>query len=276
MKNEKPNAEVVWKQVADVLVPRLRLSFVDRAIYFHLVRHSRLEGKARLHFSIYWLAGGTLVSSATAREAVRRLVAIGALRLIERTKAGHVVEVRLPDEIPAVRADKSAARNETQLNRAADIEETDFLENKELREAIHEREHGACFYCLRRLTARARCLDHVVPRVRGGDNSYRNLVSSCGDCNSQKGEEEAGDFLRRLYRHGRLTAEELSSRLSALEVLAAGDLRPVLTAPKPQFAGGAPKPTPPSSKRFPVRSVSHPRKPRVQALRKQQSDIGVG
>lgn len=73
MKNEKPNAEVVWKQMADLLVPRLRLSFVDRGIYFHLVRHSRLEGKARLHFSIYWLARGTLLSGATAREAVRRL-----------------------------------------------------------------------------------------------------------------------------------------------------------------------------------------------------------
>lgn len=256
MKNEKPNAEVVWKQMADLLVPRLRLSFVDRAIYFHLVRHSRLEGKARLHFSIYWLARGTLLSGATAREAVRRLVAIGALRLIERTKAGHVVEVRLPEEIPAVRADKSAASNGTLPNRTADIGETDFLESKELREAIHQREGGACFYCLRRLTPRGRCVDHVVPRVRGGDNSYRNLVSSCGDCNSQKGEEEAGDFLRRLYRQGRLTAEELSGRLRTLEMLAAGELRPAIPTPKPQFAVGAGKPTSPSYKRFPVGSLS--------------------
>lgn len=85
MKNEKANAEVAWKQMADLLVPRMRLSVVDRAIYFHLVRHSRLEGKMRLHFSIYWLAGGTLVSSQTARESVRRLVDNGALRLVERT-----------------------------------------------------------------------------------------------------------------------------------------------------------------------------------------------
>lgn len=239
MKNEKANAEVVWKQMADWLVPRMRLSMVDRAIYFHLVRHSRLEGKVRLHFSILWLAGGTLVSSGTARESVRRLVGNGALRLVERTKAGHVVEVRLPEEIPAARADRNAASDGTKLNRAADIEEMDFLESKELREAIHQREGGACFYCLRRLTARARCIDHVVARVRKGSNSYRNMVSACAECNSQKGEDGAGDFLRRLYRQGRLTAAELEGRLRALDMLAAGELRPVLPTPKPQFARSA-------------------------------------
>ena len=262
MKNEKPNAELIWKQLADLVVPGLRLSVVDRAIYFHLVRHSRLEGKARLRFSILWLANGACVSAQTAREAVRRLIANGALRLVERTKAGHVVEVRLPKEIPAVRADRSEASDRTRATGAADIEKMDFLESKELREAIHEREGGACFYCLKRLTARARCLDHVLPRVRKGSNSYRNLVSACADCNSQKGEEEAGDFLRRLYRGGRLRAEELSGRLSALDALAAGDLCPVLPTPQPKFAVGAPKPAPASYERFPVWSLSYPRKPR--------------
>jgi hypothetical protein len=35
------------------------------------------------------------------RWAVRRLIARGVLRLVERSKAGHVVEVRLPAEVPA-------------------------------------------------------------------------------------------------------------------------------------------------------------------------------
>lgn len=43
---------------------------------------------------------------------------------------------------------------------------------------------------------------------------------------SRKGEREAQDFLRWLYREGRLTAGELSERLGALERLAAGELRP--------------------------------------------------
>jgi hypothetical protein len=52
MKNKKPNAEVVWKQFEDVMVPQLDLGLVDRAVYLHLVRHSRLEGQLQFRFSI--------------------------------------------------------------------------------------------------------------------------------------------------------------------------------------------------------------------------------
>jgi hypothetical protein len=61
-----------------------------------------------------------------------------------------------------------------------------------------------------------------------GRNSYRNLVSSCLECNSQKGERPAADFLRRLYRERRLTAAKLAARLRALDDLASGKLRPSL------------------------------------------------
>ena len=108
------------------------------------------------------------------------------------------------------------------------LEEADFLHSKPLRKAVHARERGQCFYCLRRTTSTVQCLDHVVPRVRSGCNSYRNLVSSCLECNSQKGEKAADDFLRRLYREGQLNAAELAARLRALEDLATGRLRPSL------------------------------------------------
>ena len=76
-----------------------------------------------------------------------------------------------------------------------------------------------------------RCLDHVVPQVRRGGNGYRNLVSSCGECNSQKGERRAEDFLRWLCREGRLSTEELRGRFRALERLVGGKLRPGPPAP---------------------------------------------
>ena len=81
MKNKKINPALVWKQVEDLLVPRLRLSVTDRVVYYHLVRHSRLEGKLRLRFSIAWLARGARLSRETVRPAMRRLVDHGALRL---------------------------------------------------------------------------------------------------------------------------------------------------------------------------------------------------
>jgi hypothetical protein len=68
-----------------------------------------------------------------------------------------------------------------------------------------------------------------VPLVRRGRNTYRNLVSSCLECNSRKRDRPAPDFLRTLYRQGRLTPAELTARLRALQSLAAGKLRPVVS-----------------------------------------------
>ena len=104
------------------------------------------------------------------------------------------------------------------------------MKTRVLRQAIHSRERGLCFYCLRRLTALARTLDHVVPRVQSGRNSYRNLVSCCMVCNSNKGATPAEDFLRWLFRQRRLTAAELARRLRALDALASGKLPPPLPA----------------------------------------------
>jgi 5-methylcytosine-specific restriction endonuclease McrA len=195
MKNKTVNPGRVWKQFEDLLVPGLRLSLLDRAVYSHLFRHSRLEGKLRVRFSIPWLARGIRASAGPTRQSVRRLIEHGALRLVERTKAGHVVEVRLPEEIRPARAaaiDVVAANGAQRVN----LEETDFLQNPALRRAIHAREGGRCFYCMRRLHARMQCIDHVIPRVQMGRNSYRNLVSCCLGCNSKKGESTAGNFLR--------------------------------------------------------------------------------
>jgi hypothetical protein len=111
MKNRKPNAALVWKQFEDVMVRRLRLPLADRAVYLHLVRHSRLEGKLQFRFSISWLARGTSLCNETTRWAVCRLVERGALRLLERSTAGHLVEVRLPEEIPATSPDPRRRAN---------------------------------------------------------------------------------------------------------------------------------------------------------------------
>ncbi len=199
MKNKKTNAAQIWKQLKDLLVPRLCLSVIDRAVYSHLLRHTRLEGRARIRFSIAWLARAARLSTNPVRNAVRRLADYGVLRLVARTKSGHVVEVHLPKEVRAARAPAP-------LLLAASLEDTDFMKTRALRMAIHSRDRGPCFYCLRRLTPGLQTLDHVVPRVQLGRISYRNLVSCCLECNSLKGDHFAEDFLRWLYRQRRLTA----------------------------------------------------------------------
>ena len=230
MKNKKPNAALVWKQMEDLLAPQMNFSLADRAVYSHLFRHSRLVGKPQIRFSISWLARGLGISTRTARDGVRRLVSRGVLRLVERGSCtGHVVQLRLPAEIRSLRAAKTAVQDSAATPCAlAGIEETDFMRTRVLRRAIHQREGGHCFYCLRDLPRRSRCIDHVVPRARMGRNTYRNLVSCCTDCNTQKGERSAEEFLRSLYRERRLSAVELAKQLRALDALAAGKLQPPL------------------------------------------------
>jgi HNH endonuclease len=227
MLSKKPNAKLLWIQFEDVLAPRLGLTVWDRAVYSYLLRHSLVVGKLRLHFSIISVASSLRLSKGPVRQAVRRLDELGALRLLERSKTGHLVEMRLPQQIRAVRPGKNGAFQPAGEAPASTLESTDFLKTWALRKAIHDRERGACFYCLRRTPAHVQCLDHVVPRARFGRNSYRNLVSCCIECNTRKGDRPARDFLRTLYRLGRLTPAELDGRLRALQALAAGKLRPV-------------------------------------------------
>src|SRR5260370_978578 len=113
MKHEKIDAVEVCKELEDLLAPRLKLSVLDRAVYSHLLRHSRFECKPR-------------------------------------------------------------------------------------------------------------------------SNSHRNLVSCCLNCNPRKSDLPAADFLRQLFREGRLSAKDLSARLLAVQALAAGKLRPQVLSERTQ------------------------------------------
>ncbi len=224
MKPKKTDGVEVWKEFEDSAT-RLELNVIERAVYSHLLRHTRLEGKLRLHFSLPELARKVAISRGPVRDALHRLAGHGALRFIERSYNGHLIEVRLPAEVPAS-CRKTETSGRRKLPGEANLEQMDFLRTRALRQAIHAREGGKCFYCLRRIPRRSRCLDHVVPRAKSGQNSYRNLVSCCAACNWQKRDHPAEDFLRQLYREGRLSAKDLRGRLRASQDLKGGKLRP--------------------------------------------------
>jgi HNH endonuclease len=62
------------------------------------------------------------------------------------------------------------------------------------------RDEHQCQYCGRRPSVRDLNLDHVVPRSRGGKDTWDNLVVSCRQCNLRKGRrtpDEAGMNLLR-------------------------------------------------------------------------------
>ncbi|NDA64079.1 MAG: HNH endonuclease, partial [Chitinophagia bacterium] len=54
----------------------------------------------------------------------------------------------------------------------------------------------SCLYCGSRHQL---SIDHVIPRSRGGNDSWENLATACQKCNAKKGDmtpEEAGMSMR--------------------------------------------------------------------------------
>lgn len=54
------------------------------------------------------------------------------------------------------------------------------------REGILERDECVCQYCGRKFAENELTIDHVIPRERGGRNTWENLVTACRQCNSLK------------------------------------------------------------------------------------------
>jgi len=64
------------------------------------------------------------------------------------------------------------------------------------REQIFARDEYRCVYCGERFEPDLLTVDHVQPRMRGGDRSGGNLVTACGACNARKGSLRLAEFLR--------------------------------------------------------------------------------
>jgi 5-methylcytosine-specific restriction endonuclease McrA len=55
------------------------------------------------------------------------------------------------------------------------------------RRNLFARDNNSCQYCGKRFSTSDLSLDHVVPRSRGGDTSWENIVCACIQCNVRKG-----------------------------------------------------------------------------------------
>jgi 5-methylcytosine-specific restriction endonuclease McrA len=65
----------------------------------------------------------------------------------------------------------------------------------EKRRRIYARDGWKCVWCQTPLAVGyLACLDHVLPRNRGGSNHESNLVTSCLPCNAERGDMSAVDF----------------------------------------------------------------------------------
>jgi len=204
--------ELNWARVCasieDHLVPRLRLSPCERALYYHLLRHSRLLGRRSLHVSKTVLSKSSGLSENTVLARLRTLARKSCVKIVERSFRGHFVEVLTPQEV------LNACRQAASEGRPTEVLTT--LKSRKLRAAIFKRDRHRCFYCLRPLGPQFSTLDHIVPLCSGGEHLPHNLVACCFDCNSRKHLLSATDFLRVLRREHRFSPPEYRARLKAL------------------------------------------------------------
>src|SRR5881392_778472 len=76
------------------------------------------------------------------------------------------------------------------------------------RKNILMRDHSCCQYCGQQFAPSELTLDHVVPRSRGGQSTWDNLVASCKVCNGKKRNRLLKEVNMRLLRQPRPLSQE--------------------------------------------------------------------
>lgn len=74
-------------------------------------------------------------------------------------------------------------------------------ENVPTRRNVLARDKYTCQYCGKSSKDKTKMtIDHVVPRSRGGDSSWTNLVAACDRCNTKKGNKTPKEWGSKLTR----------------------------------------------------------------------------
>ncbi len=183
-----------------------------------VVVQSIKSGRLQMGFG----AGDNLkpMSETSATKRVRSLQDKGLIEVLGAERAGTRFRVTMPFAAEAFQPQEVP-------DFLRPLEVVDFFQEPEGRVAILEREDWKCFYCGVKLDSANHVMEHVVSRP-AGRNTCDNIVASCRSCNNKKGDIEADDFLRMLYRSGILSQPELTDAVEKLRELKAGKLIPVL------------------------------------------------
>jgi len=64
---------------------------------------------------------------------------------------------------------------------------------------IFARDNWTCQYCQTQTFGNSGTIDHVIPRSRGGEYSWDNLVTACKSCNSKKGNKTPAEAGMKLF-----------------------------------------------------------------------------
>lgn len=222
MTEEELDIKSTIKEIEDYLIPFAELDTYEKSLYYHLFRHSRLIGKKDMVFVISSAPQSVGLTEFSARDRIRKLDQKGCIKINDTTRSGLRITVHVPKEIDGCVVQKP------EVKEVVDIETVDFYKDLKYRDKILEREEHFCFYCFKKISKENYALDHVTSQQNNGNNTYRNIVATCHECNSIKSGKNGQDYLRDIYRKGIISSSELEERLQAIEKLNKGELKPEL------------------------------------------------
>ena len=82
------------------------------------------------------------------------------------------------------------------------------------RRSIKEHFGCTCVYCGKTYELHELTLDHVHPRVFGGEDITSNIVPACSRCNQEKGSTHWLNFIRAAHGENRLREHVILSHIS--------------------------------------------------------------
>lgn len=226
MKEDKRLLEIII-QVQDYLSPKL--TSYEQMLYHYLFRHTYLEGKKEIIIGVRTIrkAAGLGIGKAGSHPSEKQIVRVlnsleskKCIETISKDRYGRKIKVNLPMEIPGI-----VARDK--VGKEILIDEIDFFTDIENRLSILKRENYKCFYCMKMISKESFTLDHIIPTEKNGNNTYKNVVAACFECNSRKQNREVVDFVRLLYREDLLSYEEYKKCLSRISEVKSGKLKPI-------------------------------------------------
>ncbi len=197
----------IIQDIVDFLMPLL--SPYEVAFYWYMFRHAIIAtGTQQVRISNKKMRRGVVssvytkgredsptVSEQQVANVLKSLEAKAVIRKDgEPNREGTLYRVMIPEEIEECRV-LMQEYQKAEIKPVIAEKEVDYYNVRENRLQIYERDEYKCKYCGKQLTRFTATLDHVVPVVEGGENTYGNLITACLSCNSQKNRRPVGDFL---------------------------------------------------------------------------------
>jgi hypothetical protein len=112
----------------------------------------------------------------------------GIVVIVEGGNELSLEEIQLKIKHTVLRHDKAFERMRREIEALENVEQTDIARRERISDSVRlfvwQRDQGKCVKCG---SAEKLEFDHIIPVIKGGSNTERNIQLLCEQCNRTKG-----------------------------------------------------------------------------------------